>query len=169
MECVPNNSYDNVQDTSNAEEVILIDANEVDNNVDANEVVNDDDNNNTNIFFNNNTNADGIANGTNQVIVNNEEAEESADQSATEISVENKADEIIQPDQATEEAVCRTRSRRISKPCKFSRYFPETDHCQDAEEERKWINLIILMMLKWNRHGVMECITNRHVSVVIQM
>ena len=69
---MPNASDDDIQDTSNAEEVILIDANEVDNNVDADadEVVNDEDNNKTNEMVNNDANVNGIANGTNQVIEN---------------------------------------------------------------------------------------------------
>ena len=54
VECSPNNSDDNVQDTRNAEELITIDTNEVDTNVDADEVVNDDDNNNANEMINNN-------------------------------------------------------------------------------------------------------------------
>ena len=67
VECSPNNSDDNVQDTRNAEELITIDTNEVDNNVDTDEVcntadtdevINDDDNNNTNEMVNNNENSD---------------------------------------------------------------------------------------------------------------
>ena len=94
-------------------------------------MVNDDDDDNANV--------DGIANGANQVIENNEEAEEGADQSVPAISLENSTDEFIQPDQTTEEEVCRTRSGRISKPYYFSRHFLETAHYQDAEEKVKWI------------------------------
>ena len=67
VEHEPNNNDDNIQDTGNAKEVILIDTNEVDNNVDTDEVcntadtdevINDDDNNNTNEMVNNNENSD---------------------------------------------------------------------------------------------------------------
>ena len=115
------------------------DADEVDNNEDAVEVVNDDDNNNANEIVNNNKNTDGIDNGANQVMENNEEAEEGSDQSALAISIGNSADEIIHPDQATEEAVCRTKSDRISTPYDFVRHFLEIAHYQDVEEEGKLI------------------------------
>ena len=86
-------------------------------------------------MVNNNANVDGIAHGTNQIIENNEEAEDSADQSVLEISVENIFDKFIQPYQATEEVVDRTRSGRISNQHAFARHFLETAHYQDAEEE----------------------------------